>query len=227
MGSVIVIEDEADLLDSMCLFLATSGLDVRGGSNGVALDRLWAEQPVDILVLDLSLPGEDGMMIAKRMRQHSALGIIMMTARTYPEDRAMGLEIGADNYLSKPVVLRELVAAVRSLLRRLGQSGEARPHAWGFDRLNWTIEGPNGRSAQLTSAEFCLLSRLAASAGETIPAEDIVMAMGRAQGAVGRRGLETILSRLRRKVDEQIGMDLPVRSVRSVGYVLATSMKRT
>ena len=118
--NVIVVEDDIDLRDSICAFLAAEGTDIRGVGDGTELDRIWADRPANILVLDLGLPGESGLAIAARMRRHSPVGIIMLTARAQAHDRIAGLECGADNYLVKPVVLSELAAAIGALARRLG-----------------------------------------------------------------------------------------------------------
>jgi len=228
--SVIVIEDEADLRNSVCAFLAGSGFDVRGAGAGDELTRIWAERPADILVIDVMLPGEDGFSIAARMRKQAPLvGIIMLTARGQAADRIAGLELGADNYLVKPLVLRELVAAIQGLARRMAAarpSREERPATWSFDPLTWALTAPNGISVDLTTAEFCLIDVLAASPGQAVSADALLAASGKKADVHERRSLETILSRLRRKVETATGQPLPVKAVRTVGYTFAAPLER-
>ena len=225
--NVIIVEDEVDLRGSMCAFLTASGFDVRGVDDAAGFDAAWSERPADILVLDVCLPGEDGFSIAARMRRASKVGIIMLTARSQADDRVTGLECGADNYLVKPVVMRELAAAVTGLARRLGPATEEEdgpPAAWAFDHLNWSLVAPNGKAVALTSAEFCLLHALSATPGVSVASDDIMVALGKAAIETNRRSLDAVLSRLRRKVEEQTGIRLPVKSVRSVGYVFASPL---
>lgn len=226
---VIVVEDEVDLRGSICAFLAAEGFNVRGVDDGAGLDRAWAQVPADILVLDVNLPGDSGFTIAARMRRQSRVGIIMLTARTQVDDRITGLECGADNYIVKPVVLRELSAAVRGLSRRLGQppaKEEETPAAWSFDPVNWSLIAPNGVTVALTTAEFCLLNTLVTTPGVSVSSDDMLAALGKAAVETNRRSLDSVLSRLRRKVEDQAGMPLPIKAVRSVGYVFASPLER-
>lgn len=226
--TVIVVEDDLDLRDIMCTFLAIEGIDVRGVPDGPQLDRVWADRPADVLVLDVNLPGESGFAIAARMRVASRAGIIILTARAEAHDRIAGLECGADNYLVKPVELRELAAAVKGLARRLAADRQqAKPEpVWCFDLVNWTLVAPSGAEVALTTAEYCLLSRLVEEPGASVSSGDIMAALGKVAVETSRRSLDSVLSRLRRKVEEQAGLPLPVKAVRSVGYVFASPLVR-
>jgi two-component system, OmpR family, response regulator len=227
--SVIIVEDEVDLRDSMCAFLEASGFDVRGAGDGPGLDRLWAGRPANVLVLDVNLPGEDGYAIATRMRTAFGVGIIMLTARQRADDRITGFECGADNYLIKPVVLRELAAAVKGLSRRLGPpppQENALPFVWSFDQVNWSLAAPNGVAVALTTAEFCLLNALATTPGVPVAGDDLLRALGKTVIETNRSSLDSVLSRLRRKVEGQTGLPLPVKAVRSLGYVFASPLKK-
>ncbi len=229
LPSVVVVEDEVDLRGSICAFLAGEGFDVRGVDDGTGLDRAWAGRQADILVLDVNLPGEDGFAIAARMRQQSGVGIIMLTARTQAGDRIAGLESGADNYLIKPVVLRELAAAVKGLARRLGPPAAAAdetPAVWSFDPIDWSLTAPNGVRVALTTAEFYLVNTLAAAPGLSVSSDDLMLALGKAAVETNRRSLDSVLSRLRRKIEDLTGLNLPVKAVRSVGYVFASPLGR-
>jgi DNA-binding response OmpR family regulator len=227
--AVIVVEDDVDLGGSLCAFLAGEGLDVRGVDGGAQLNQAWAERPADVLVLDINLPGESGLAIAARMRTSSRVGIIMLTARSQAHDRIAGLECGADNYLVKPVDPRELAAVIKGLARRLGSSSDedGKPSAaWSFDPISWFLIGPNGVPVTLTTAEFCLMTTLAANPGVPVSSDDILRALGKAAAETNRRSLDSVLSRLRRKAEGKTGLPLPIKSVRSIGYVFAAPLAR-
>lgn len=221
---VIVVEDDADLLDSVRVFLRAEGFDVRGVGGGRELEAAWRKRPCDILVLDVNLPDDSGFAVAARMRAVSPVGIIMMTARSTVDDRISGLECGADSFLVKPVEPRELVAAIRSLARRLAvdpSPAAVESEAWVFDTVNWALTAPNGRSVDLTFAEFNLVSTLVETPGEAVTADALMSALGTVV-ASSRRGLDSVLVRFRRKVEERAGVSAPIKSVRLVGYIFVS-----
>ncbi len=227
--SLIIVEDEADLREAMCGYLERLGFDVRGAESGPDFDRLWRGREAAIVVLDVNLPGESGFSIATRIRVASpGLGIIMLTARSHAEDRIAGLELGVDNYLVKPVILRELEAAINTLSRRLAidEPEDVSPQQWIFDRQEWSLVAPNGIRVALTAAEFSLMSTLAECPGTSVSAGAIMEALGKVAIDTNRRSLDSVLSRLRRKIEEETGVELPIRSVRSVGYVFASPLCR-
>ena len=117
-AAVIVCDDEPDLREAVAEYLAKRGLDVRRAEDGAALRRLLAERPADLIVLDIAMPGEDGLSVARALRADSDVGIVMLTAAGDVVDRVVGLEVGADDYIAKPVDLRELLARLRAVLRR-------------------------------------------------------------------------------------------------------------
>ena len=221
---VIVVEDEADLRGMICGFLAMSGIAARGAADAAELDRAWTEQPADILVLDVNLPGEDGFSIAERMRRASPVGIIMMTARGSTDDRIGGREAGADSYLVKPVELRELLATIRALLRRLNTAlpaPERAPDSWVLDRARWVLAPPRGIPMELTAAEFTVLDLLLSASGQTVAADAILERLGKNAADTNRRCLDELFQQLCRKVEREAGIPLPVQSVVSLGYVFA------
>lgn len=223
--SIIIVADEGDLRDSMCGYLAAKGFEARGVDDGKELDRAWSERPADILVLDVNLPGESGLSIATRMRTSSRVGIIMLAAPARTNVRVAALESGADTYLAKPVVLRELFAAVRAVAWRLAPAREETATTWTFDRLTWRLIAPNGVEVVPTSAEFSVLNALAHRPATAVRYDDLFAALGKAATDSNRRSLDSVLSRLRRKVEEQTGLALPVKSVRSVGYTFTAPLR--
>jgi two-component system phosphate regulon response regulator OmpR len=117
-AAIIVCDDETDLRDAVAEYLARRGLDVRQAEDAAALRRQLAERPADLVVLDIAMPGEDGLSLARALRAESDIGIVMLTAAGDVVDRVVGLEVGADDYIAKPVDLRELLARLRAVLRR-------------------------------------------------------------------------------------------------------------
>jgi two-component system phosphate regulon response regulator OmpR len=116
--ALVVVDDETDLREAVAEYLTRRGFDVRRAEDGAALRRLLAERPADLVVLDVSMPGEDGLTLARWLRSESDIGIVMLTAAGDVVDRVVGLEVGADDYIAKPVDLRELLARLRAVLRR-------------------------------------------------------------------------------------------------------------
>jgi len=125
--ALVVVDDEADLREAVAEYLARRGFDVRQAGDGPGLWALLADRPADLVLLDVSMPGEDGVSIARRLRATGDVGIVMLSAAGSLVDRVVGLEVGADDYIAKPVDLRELLARLRAVLRRRGAIAEAAP----------------------------------------------------------------------------------------------------
>jgi two-component system OmpR family response regulator len=232
MARIAIVEDEASLRADVVEYLSACGHDALGCGDGRALDQVLADKPVDIVILDVNLPGEDGFSIAKRLRDQSDVGIIMLTARNVGIDRVVGLEIGADVYLVKPVELRELEAQIRTLSRRLklfppcapaapravttaGQSG------WAYDAVGWTVLAPDGQSVKLTANERVFLSLLVERPGEPVSRDDIFKALGKRQWDPSDRSVDSMVRRLRAKAQDALGCDLPIEAVHGTGYAFA------
>lgn len=226
LADVIIVEGQEDLRNDIGAFLMASGFAVREVGDGAALERAWAEKSADILILDIDLPDADGLAIAERMRRSTGAGIVMLTTRGQTNDRINGFDAGADHYLVKPVVLRELIAVIKNLRARLVSRPSAGSHAstWSFDPVNWRLTTPNGMAVPLTTAEYCFLNAVLTTPGASVAFDDIIRSRGKAATNASRRSLEAVVTRLRRKVEEQSGFSLPVKSVRSVGYVFAAPL---
>lgn len=225
MARIAVVEDEASLRADVVEYLSACGHAVIGCEDGRALDRALAETPADLIILDINLPGEDGFSIAKRLRDHSDIGIIMLTARGVNVDRVVGLEIGADVYLVKPIELRELEAQIRSLSRRLsGASAAAQAsvtvgeHHWIYDQLAWSLVSPTGEVIKLTANERVFVSLLVENPGEPVSRAAIFRALGKREWDAGDRSVDSMVRRLRAKGGETSGRDLPIEAVHGTGY---------
>ncbi|EME67662.1 response regulator [Paramagnetospirillum caucaseum] len=233
MIKVMVVEDDPDLCGSICRYLSLVGMNVQRAGSGAEMDALLQDFAPDLLVLDVNLPGEDGFSIAARLRSASKVGIIMLTARGQLDDRVLGLTAGADAYLVKPVQFRELEAVIHSLTRRLNElpaeekreGREEGNQTWGFDAASWSLITPGGQRVPLTNAEFRVLQTLTQEPGASVARDDIAAALGKSVGGYDDRSIDAVMARLRRKVNAATGENLPVRAVRSVGYVFAAPVE--
>jgi two-component system OmpR family response regulator len=246
MARIAVVEDEAPLRADLVEYLSACGHDVIGCGDGKELDRALDERPVEIIILDINLPGEGGFSIAGRLRSHSDVGIIMLTARGLNVDRVVGLEVGADVYMVKPVELRELEAQVRTLARRMratqaaslgaeprpaqdtappsavpGPAPQTAPTEWIYDQLTWTLITPGGKSIKLTGNERVFVSLLVTRPGEPVSRDEIFRALGKRGWDPADRSVDSMVRRLRAKGDQAFGHPLPIESVHSVGYAFA------
>jgi DNA-binding response OmpR family regulator len=229
MIRIAVVEDNSDLRDEVLFHLSHLGHLAVGLNDGLALDRHLATEQVDVLVLDLGLPGEDGLTIARRLSvTHPGIAIAMLTARGQLEDRLIGLDCGADIYLVKPIDMRELSAVCESLYRRLHRSDEVeRPGNgwWQLDTQSLELLPPGEQAILLTPTEFKLMRALVLAAPEAATREQLADAMGHPELDFDYRRLEAAVSRMRRKIEIRLGSASVLRSARSVGYVFAAPIR--
>lgn len=215
---LLIIDDDVELLETLCIYFRCRGMDVRGITDGSQLGR--AVEDVDIVICDINLPGDSGFALMARLCLTSRIGIIALTGRSQQEDRLLGLSIGADHWMTKPVSFGELELLIGNLHRRLQEAGQAVATAepaqaqdcWQFDTTSWMLTASNGRSVQLTQAEYRFIDCLLASAGRPVTRDQLLEGLG-------RPNLDVTLSRLRRKVEDACGEKLPVQSARGTGYV--------
>lgn len=221
-----LVEDNADFRAEVAFHLRRAGFEIVLESDGTDLAARLAATPCDLLVLDLGLPTEDGLMIARRLRRHCpGLGIVMLTARGRLDDRLAGLEEGADAYLVKPVNMLELVAILHSVARRLTVPS---PPAgmWTLVTASLSLHAPDGTTFALTATELALLQCLAAAAPDPVPREALARAIGHPEPDFDDRRLEVAFSRLRRKLEAAGAGEAPIRSARGRGYVFAAQVRR-
>jgi two-component system OmpR family response regulator len=225
MTRVGLIEDNLDFRAEVAFHLRRNGFAIALESDGSDIDAQLADCPCDLLVLDLGLPVEDGLVIARRLRQqYPGLGIIMLTARGSLDDRLAGLEEGADAYLVKPVDMRELVATLHSVQRRLAVPAVT-TEAWSLESDTLSICSPAGETITLTATEMDLLKCLAANAPEPVSREALAAAMGHPEVDFDYRRLEVAFSRLRKKIETGSVGESPIRAARGRGYVFAAPIR--
>lgn len=218
---VAIVEDDDDQRDSIVDFLSLLGYSVWGGGSGEALDRRIAGAPVDVVVLDVGLPGEDGFSIARRLRSLSAVGIVMLTARDGLEDCLAGLDSGADSYLVKPLYLRELAANIDAVARRIKPSRPAEKETcWRLEQEGWHWVSPDGTRLKLTAKEYLFVRCLARAGGETVTRDTLAAELGGDASTFSNNRLDVLVSRLRKKGDEAFGRPVPVKAVTALGFAL-------
>ncbi len=225
-GRIIVLDDDQEMRGLLQRYLGENGLDVRTVADGKALDRALAREPADVLVLDLMMPDEDGLAVCRRLRgQNDQTPILMLTARGDPIDRVLGLEMGADDYLAKPFLPRELLARINALLRRRPVSavsdGQAGALAFGpfvLDLARMTLRR-DGEPVELSTREFALLKTLLMRAGRPLSRAQIIdLAMGR-DAEVTDRAVDVQVVRLRKIIEDDPGKPQWIRTVWGHGYV--------
>ncbi len=225
---VMIVEDDERLATLTSDYLSANGLSVTVVSNGnEAIRRIPAEQP-DIVVLDLMLPGADGLTVCREVRRQYRNPILMLTARTDDMDQILGLEMGADDYVAKPVKPRLLLARVRALLRRIEPDAESPPSRLEFGNL--VIDNSarevilDGQSVEMTSAEYDLLWLLASHAGTVLSRETIFERLRGIQYDGQDRSIDVRISRIRPKVGDDPDNPRRIKTVRSKGYLFVADI---
>jgi len=218
---IAVVDDEPDLREGVATYLRGHGFAVSEADGGEALRALMAERAVDLVILDVNMPGEDGLSIARRLRAAGPVGILMLTANTDLVDRVTGLEVGADDYLGKPFELRELLARVRALLRR--SAADAPGDVLRFaDLVLHTGERSvrrGERAIELTRTEFALLELFLRHPRQVLTRSQIFERVWGYDFGPASNSLEVYVGYLRRKL-EAAGEPRLIQTVRGVGYVL-------
>ncbi len=222
MIRVFVVEDHPDLLEDLVFGLNAEGLTARGAADGRQLDALCAEDWPDVVILDVILPGEDdGLTIARRMRAHPGIGIIMLTSCGGIDDRVAGLD-HADAYLVKPIDIRELAAVVRSVDRRAShyRTGE-KDGTWTLHESRLELVSPAGATLHLTYRESCVLAVLAKAQGKVAPLKLLADALGESWVTFEKNRLELVFTRLRHKIAAVMTDPInPIKAARNAGYLL-------
>jgi len=220
-GKILVVEDEPKLANLLRDYLEQAGYVPHCLGNGREVVPWVREQAPDLVLLDLMLPGKDGMEICKEIRSFSVVPIIMVTARVEEIDRLLGLELGADDYICKPFSPREVVARVKAVLRRAG--GQPAPAGHGLlldkDRFQATL---HGRDLDLTAIEFQLLHILAGNPGRIFSRSQLMNRIYTDQRVVSDRTIDSHVKKLRRKIAAAAPDEEWIHSLYGVGYKLET-----
>lgn len=225
-----VLDDEPEITLLLANYLQGQGFRVTQLHSGRELLALMAADKPELVLLDLGLPGEDGFAIARQLREHWRCGLVIVTGRGDPVDKIVGLEIGADDYVTKPFDLRELLARIKAVLRRLGPEEPAPPApsparqqlrfaGWTLDMASRRLLDAAGREVALTAGEFDLLAVFVRHPGRVL-SRDFLLEQTRGRGAGPfDRTIDVQVSRLRKKLDDDPETPQLIKSVRGAGYL--------
>jgi len=233
-GHILIVDDQREICDLVQEYLSSEGYRVSTAHDGTGMRRVIAQEPVDLVILDLMLPGEDGLTLARSLRDESTVGIIILTGRGETVDRIIGLEMGADDYLPKPFHLRELLARVKSVLRRastrsaerqVAPRSRARFAGWNLDLSSRELLSPSGEEVRLTTGEFDLLAAFVNNANQVLTRDRLLdLARNREAGPFDRT-IDVQVGRLRRKLEDDPQRPTMIKTVRGTGYIFTPSVE--
>ena len=224
-AKLLVVDDDPELRELITAYLSKQGYDIVAVGDGNAMDQAFANNDIDLVILDLMLPGEDGLTIAKRLKQNSNVPIIIVSAQGEDVDRIVGLEVGADDYIGKPFNPRELLARVRAVLRRATGSGPTaapmRVVEFGEFRmdLNAHLLSRNGSTVALTSGEFDLLGILVRHPNQVLDRDRILDLLTGAERSPFDRSIDVRITRLRSKIEPDPTSPIFIRTIWGKGYM--------
>jgi two-component system OmpR family response regulator len=229
---ILIVDDDPEIRRLLTDFLQKNQYRVTVAGDGRAMRRAIAEARIDLVLLDVMLPGEDGLSLCRSLRAQTDMPIIMITARGDETDKIVGLEIGADDYLPKPFSPRELLARLRAVMRR-ADAGQRRPSqadrdritfgGWRLDLAGRSLADPTGADVVLTGGEFDLLRVLAERPGRVLTRDQLLdLTKGRAS-VIFDRSIDAQISRLRKKIERDHANPVFIKTVRSGGYVFSGS----
>ena len=230
---LLIVEDDRRLREEIRQYLTDSGYTALSAANASEMERVLASTPIDLILLDIVLPGEDGLSICRRLAQNSRPAIIIISGRGEEIDRVLGLELGADDYLAKPFPPRELLARIRAVLRRSGEADivdrppqeSYRFSGFMFDAAKGYLRAPNGASILLTPGERALLVAFVNNPRRALSRDQLIEAARGETNDVFDRAIDVQISRLRRKLQAGADEEL-IKTVRRIGYVFDCGVMR-
>jgi DNA-binding response OmpR family regulator len=238
---ILVVDDEVRIRTMLRRYLEGEGFKVSEAGDGAAMRRVIEADPIDLVLLDLMMPGEDGLSLARYIRQQSQTPIIMLTGKGELIDRVAGLEAGADDYVAKPFHLREILARIRTVLRRVQAPATDAPpmpasspaagetlrfQGWEMDLLRRELRNPGGEVVTLTSSEFELLRAFANHANHVLNRDQLMELVKGREWEAYDRAIDTQIVRLRKKIEVDPGNPTLVKTVRGAGYVFAAAVTK-
>jgi two-component system OmpR family response regulator len=227
---ILVVDDDPGIREVLCDYLGQHGYEASGAASASEMDRALATAGVDLIVLDLMMPGEDGLSVVRRLGR-TGPPIVMLSAMGEDTDRIVGLELGADDYLAKPCNPRELLARVRAVLRRpreedVPSGGHVLNFAgWRFNLMRRELTRPDGGIVGLSGGEFALLSAFADRPGRILTRDQLLESARGAEADVFDRAMDVQISRLRKKLDDGSGLEM-IQTVRGEGYRFDVKVSR-
>lgn len=228
MTKILVVDDEAKILKMVSDYLEAVGFEVTGATDGITALEIFRESDFDLIVLDFMMPGIDGIDVIRRIREESAIPIIMLTARAEENDKLMGLEIGADDYIVKPFSMKELAARIRAVLRRAGKGGELNSQSAEIIKYS-NLEMNTGKRSltrdgkviDLTMVQFELLKALLLSPGRVFTRGDLLGVLQEASYESYERTIDVHIKNIRKAIEMVPSEPQYILTVWGVGYKLA------
>ena len=230
---ILVVDDDVAIRELVREYLVENDFQVSLAENGADMDKVLGAEIVDLVILDLKLPDEDGLAIARRLRESLDLPIIILTGRKEEADRIMGLELGADDYVTKPFSQRELLARIKAVLRRTegkratrrGESVRAfKFSGWELNTGTRKLKGPGDRNVELTNSEYALLVAFLRAPGRILT-RDQLLESSRLHDDIYDRSIDVQILRLRRKIEESPNQPTLIRTERCAGYYLNSTVE--
>jgi two-component system, OmpR family, response regulator len=232
---ILVVDDERDIRDPLAAYLGRNGLRVSKAENAAAARQILAAHAIDLILLDIMMPGEDGLSLAGFVRATSGIPVILVTARTEDMDRIIGLELGADDYVTKPFNPRELLARIKAVLRRSDGGGKPvhAPDAEAYAFGPWVLRtgerelrDKDGVAVPLSTGEYNLLLAFVPHPKRVLTRDQLLdLSQGRELAAF-ERSIDNHISRLRRKIEEDASDPKLIKTVWGGGYTLAADVRR-
>lgn len=230
---VLIVEDERDIRDPLAGYLAKNGLRVSKASDAAAAREIIAAHAVDIALIDIMMPGEDGLSLTGFIRATSKIPVILLTAKAEETDRIVGLELGADDYVTKPFSPRELVARIKAVLRRTSDDRVKAPHADAYAFGDWILRtgerelvDKDGKAAPLSTGEYNLLLALVTHPKRVLTRDQLLDLSQHREMAAFERSIDNQISRLRKKIEIDPGNPKLIKTVWGGGYTLASDVRR-
>jgi two-component system OmpR family response regulator len=230
---ILIVEDDSEIAGMLVDLLRTNGYGASSAGSGVEMDVLLKRGDFDLILLDVMLPGEDGFSICRRLRSSSTMPILMLTAQREDIDRILGLELGADDYVTKPFNSRELIARVKSILRRAAYV-EERVDAfgpmtfadWRIDPKSRQLHDPEGAQVSMTTAEFDLLLAFCLNPNKVLTREQLLSMTHAGSAGPVERSIDAHISRVRQKIEPNLKDPTFIKTVRLGGYLFASKVER-
>ncbi|WP_110654701.1 response regulator [Salinicola halimionae] len=235
MIHILVVDDDTELLELMARFFDRHGIAIQVATSGREMDKKLSTGQFDLIILDIMLPGEDGITLCRRIRSHSNIPVIMLTAVSETPERVVGLEVGADDYVTKPFDPRELLARVRAILRRVPKrDGPADSSAtclyfkqWKLDIARRELRQLDNTLIPISGGEFELLLTLMNHPGQLLSRDQLLDYTKGAAHDVFDRSIDVLISRLRRKIEANARRPEIIKTVRNAGYLFTPVVRRS
>ncbi|MFK3781586.1 response regulator [Agrobacterium sp. NPDC089420] len=231
--NILVVEDDHEIAQMLLAMLGDAGYQVTSAMSGVEMDQALQEREFNLILLDAMLPDEDGFSICRRVRDRLTIPILMLTSLNEDIDRILGLELGADDYVTKPFNSRELLARIKSLLRRSSYGAAAKQNlvklgflGWEIDTVKRQVLDPEGFEVSMTTAEFDVLLAFCNNAGQVLTREQLLSMTHAGLAGPFQRSVDVHVSRLRQKIEPDAAEPSLIKTVRLGGYLFTPTVEK-